>query len=63
MMQNFSDGLAEMAPDGLRTFLRSLIARVELDGETGYCRIVYRLPAQPGKLMASPRGFEPLFAP
>jgi hypothetical protein len=51
-----------MELDRLRVFLRGLVDRVELGAGTG-CRVVYRLPAQAGKLLASPRGFEPLFAP
>ncbi len=58
-----------IAPEALRRVLTALVERIELDPKTREFTIRYKLPVpiRPKELtgvkLASPRGFEPLFAP
>ncbi len=47
--------------DKLRARLRAVVERVVLDPETASLTVHYALPA--GQVVASPRGFEPLYSP
>jgi len=59
------DGLAEhlesLDREAMKDFLAGLIERIELDEAAAQCRIHYRIST--GDKLASPRGFEPRFAP
>ena len=64
-VERLLDGLArhldEIDREALKDAVAGLVGRIVLDPETLRCRIEYAIPT--GELLASPRGFEPLYPP
>jgi alanine racemase len=61
LLTGLASHLAEAEREGLRDMLAEVVERFELDPKTLTCRVHYRISS--GKLMASPRGFEPRLPP
>lgn len=63
MLAEIADNLSELERDALKDLLRGLIERITLDlSELAYC-IHYKIKLLTEELVASPRGFEPLYSP
>jgi len=57
VLDTLAESLEALDREQLKDFLHELAERVTLDPEDLTCKIHYRIPAQAGKFMASPREF------
>jgi DNA invertase Pin-like site-specific DNA recombinase len=55
VLDTLAENIEALDREQLKDFLHELAERITLDPEDLTCRIHYRIPAQAGKLMASPR--------
>jgi hypothetical protein len=63
MLATMVDNLPELDRNSLKDLLRGLVEQITLDPKTlAYC-IHYKIKLNLGELVASPRGFEPLYSP